>query len=221
MVQHGRVADPPELLVPDVAAWREWLAEHVEEQPGVFLVLAKKGTTEPTSLTYDQALDEALCQGWVDGQVKRRDDATFRTRFTPRRARSLWSQRNVQIVARLTEEGRMRPAGLAEVARAQRDGRWDAAYAGPATIAVPDDLAAALQAQPHAAAVFAVLSSQNRYAVLHRITTAQRPETRLRRLEQLVGLLARGEAPYPQAAPLPAPGSLPGTQPGGGSSDDR
>jgi uncharacterized protein YdeI (YjbR/CyaY-like superfamily) len=195
--------DPPELTVADVAAWRAWLADHVDDQPGVWLVLAKKGTTRPTSLTYGEALEEALCQGWIDGQARTLDAATYRQRFTPRRQRSLWSRRNVEIVGRLTAEGRMRPAGLAEVARARSDGRWDAAYAGPATIAVPADLAAALAADPAAQAVFDVLSGQNRYAILHRVTTAVRPDTRARRIEQSVAMLSRGETPYPQKARPP------------------
>lgn len=190
--------DPPDLLVADVDAWRRWLAEHGDDQRGVFLVLAKKGRPAPTSLTYDQALDEALCVGWIDGQSRRRDDDTYRHRFTPRRRRSLWSQRNRELVARLTAEGRMRPAGVAEVERAQQDGRWEAAYAGPASIEVPDDLAAALRASPPARAAFDRLDGRNRYAVLHRITTALRPQTRARRVTQYVEMLARGETPYPQ-----------------------
>ena len=187
-----------ELTVPDVDAWRAWLAEHVHEQAGVWLLLAKKGTTTPTSLSYAQALQEALCQGWIDGQAKSADEATYRQRFTPRRARSLWSARNVGYVADLVAAGRMQPNGLAEVERAKADGRWDAAYAGPATIQVPDDLAAALAADPAAQAMFATLTGQNRYAVLHRVSTALRPETRARRIEQHVAMLARGETPYPQ-----------------------
>lgn len=194
-------ADPPaltELTVPDVVAWRAWLDDHVQDQAGVWLVLAKKGTTTPTSLTYAQALEEALCHGWIDGQVRARDESTYRQRFTPRRPRSLWSRRNVDLVGRLTAEGRMRPAGLAEVARARADGRWEAAYAGPATIEVPPDLAAALAADPAARVQFDLLSGQNRYAVLHRIEITRRPETRARRIEQTVAMLARGETFYPQ-----------------------
>lgn len=195
----ARVAEQAkELLVPDVDAWRAWLAEHVDEQAGVWLVLAKKGTTTPTSLTYAQALQEALCQGWIDGQATRIDDATYRQRFTPRRARSLWSRRNVGYVAELVAAGRMQPNGLAEVERAKADGRWDAAYAGPATIEVPDDLAAALAAEPAAAALFETLDAQNRYAVLFRVTTAVRPETRARRVARLVSMLARGETVHPR-----------------------
>jgi uncharacterized protein YdeI (YjbR/CyaY-like superfamily) len=188
----------PELVVADAAAWREWLGRHVADSTGVWLVLAKKGTTDPTSLTYDQALDEALCHGWIDGQVLRRDEATYQQRFTPRRARSKWSKRNVGIIERLVAEGRMHPSGLAEVERARADGRWDAAYAGPGSIEVPDDLTAALAAEPRARAWFDVLSAQNRYAVLYRIHDAKRPDTRARRVQQLVAMLARDETPYPQ-----------------------
>jgi uncharacterized protein YdeI (YjbR/CyaY-like superfamily) len=116
--------EPAELIVADAAGWRAWLAAHVEEQAGVWLVLAKKGTTEPTSVTYDQALDEALAHGWIDGLVGRRDDATYRQRFTPRRRRSNWSARNAGRVERLSDEGRMHPSGIAEVERAKADGRW-------------------------------------------------------------------------------------------------
>jgi uncharacterized protein YdeI (YjbR/CyaY-like superfamily) len=195
-------AQLPELIVPDAAAWRVWLAEHHEGSAGVSLVLAKKGTTEPTSLTYDQALDEALCYGWIDGQVQRRDETTYRQRFTRRRSRSSWSKRNVGIVERLRLEGRMHPAGVAEVERAKADGRWEAAYAGSASIEVPPDLAAALAAEPRARAMFEILTAQNRYAVLYRIGTAKRAETRSRRIEQFVAMLARGETVYPQKRAL-------------------
>jgi uncharacterized protein YdeI (YjbR/CyaY-like superfamily) len=195
-------AQLPELIVADAAAWRAWLAEHHEGSAGVSLVLAKKGITEPTSLTYDQALDEALCYGWIDGQVQRRDETTYRQRFTRRRSRSSWSKRNVGIVERLRLEGRMHPAGVAEVERAKADGRWEAAYAGSASIEVPPDLAAALAAEPRARAMFEILTAQNRYAVLYRIDTAKRAETRSRRIEQFVAMLARGETVYPQKRTL-------------------
>lgn len=191
--------EPDELLLPDAAAWRAWLAEHADLPDGVWLVLARKGTVEPTSLSYDQALEEALTQGWIDGQRRRRDDTTSLMRFTPRRPRSLWSQRNVGLVARLVEQDRMQTRGLQEVERAQADGRWAAAYAGPASIEVPDDLASALAAEPAAQALFARLTSQNRFAVLHPVVTAVRPETRARRIAKHVEMLARGQTPYPQA----------------------
>jgi uncharacterized protein YdeI (YjbR/CyaY-like superfamily) len=188
----------PELVVPDAAAWRTWLAGHHADPVGVWLVLAKKGTEKPTSLTYDQALEEALCHGWIDGQAGRRDDATYRQRFTPRRRRSAWSKRNTGIAERLIAEDRMRPAGHAEVQRAKADGRWEAAYAGPASMEVPPDLAEALAAEPKAQAMFEGLNSQNRYAILYRIATAKRAETRARKIEQFVAMLSRGETVHPQ-----------------------
>jgi uncharacterized protein YdeI (YjbR/CyaY-like superfamily) len=191
-----------ELLVTDAAAWRAWLGEHQGDGVGVELVLAKKGTTEPTSLTYEEALDEALCHGWIDGQVRRRDERTFRQRFTPRRARSQWSERNVGHVERLLGEGRMQPAGLAAVERAKADGRWEAAYPGQKAIEAPSDLTTALAAEPRARANFELLSSQNRYAVLYRIHSAKRSETRARRIDQFVAMLARGETLHPQKRAL-------------------
>ncbi|MEU4511254.1 YdeI/OmpD-associated family protein [Nonomuraea wenchangensis] len=192
----------PELTVTDAEAWREWLGRNHDSSEGVWLVLAKQNTTRPTSLTYDQALDEALCHGWIDGRVRRRDEITFCRRFTPRGRRSTWSARNVSIVTRLTSEGRMHPAGTAEVERAKADGRWDAAYAGQAGIEVPADLAAALAANPQAQAMFDILTSQNRYAVVYRVTTAKRAETRARRITQFVDMLARGETIHPQKRAL-------------------
>ncbi len=188
----------PELIVADAAAWRTWLRKHHDDPTGVWLVLAKKGTVEPTSLTYEEALEEALCHGWIDGQAGRRDETTYRQRFTQRRFRSAWSKRNVDKAERLVAEGRMQTAGLAEMERAKADGRWEAAYAGPASIEVPPDLAAALAADPDAQAMFDVLTKQNRYAILYRLTTANRAETRARLLEQFVSMLSRGETLYPQ-----------------------
>ena len=191
-----------DLLVADAAAWRTWLRAHDGDEVGVELVLAKKGTTEPTTLTYEEALDEALCHGWIDGQVRRRDERTFRQRFTPRRARSQWSERNVGHVERLLVEGRMQPAGLAAVERAKADGRWEAAYPGQSKIEVPADLATALAAAPKAKANFELLASQNRYAVLYRIHSAKRSDTRARRTDQFVAMLARGETLHPQKRAL-------------------
>jgi len=193
------------LVVADVAAWRAWLEQHHAHSQGLWLCLAKKDTTEPTSLTYDEALEEALCFGWIDGQVRRLDERTYRQRFTPRRARSAWSKRNVGIVGRLTSEGRMQGAGAAAVDRAKADGRWEAAYSGQAAMEIPHDLATALSAQPAAQAMFEILTSQNRYAVLLRIHNAKRADTRARRIERFVAMLARGETPYPQRRTLPPP----------------
>lgn len=189
----------PELQVADAAAWRAWLDAHEDDPAGVRLVLCRKAGSPDTTLTYDQALDEALCSGWIDGQVGRRDQGSFFQRFTPRRARSAWSARNVGHVGRLVEDGRMRARGAAEVERAKADGRWDAAYAGQATIEVPPDLTAALAADPVARSTFDALTRQNRYAILLRLHSAQRPQTRGRRLEQYVGMLRRGETLHPQA----------------------
>jgi uncharacterized protein YdeI (YjbR/CyaY-like superfamily) len=188
----------PELLVSDNSEWRTWLSRHHSESKGVWLVLAKKGTTEPTTLSYDDALDEAICFGWIDGQLGRRDDATFRRRFTPRNARSPWSQRNVTIAERLLASGRMHRTGEDEVHKAKADGRWQTAYAGQATVEVPDDLKKALIANPQAEAMFDTLTSANRYAVLYRVGNAKRPETRARRIAQFVEMLARGETIHPQ-----------------------
>ncbi len=195
-------ADIPELIVADAAAWRLWLGEHHASRDGVWLVLAKKGVAQPTSLTYAQALEEALCHGWIDGQAAPGDSATYRQRFTPRRSRSRWSARNVGIIGRLRTEGRMHPAGEAEVERAQADGRWDAAYGGAAFSAVPRDLAAALRAQPRAQAMFDILTSQNRYSILFRIGGAKQASTRARRIDQFVTMLARGETVHPQKRTL-------------------
>jgi uncharacterized protein YdeI (YjbR/CyaY-like superfamily) len=191
-------ADDSTLIVADAAAFREWLDAHHDSSDGVWLVLAKKGTTDPTSLTYAQALEEALCHGWIDGQKRTRDAATFVERFTPRRRGSQWSKRNVGIAERLIVAERMRPGGLAEVGRAKADGRWDAAYSGQATATVPDDLAEALAANVDAARMFGALSGANRYAVLYRVETARRADTRERRIEQLIAMLARGETIHPQ-----------------------
>jgi uncharacterized protein YdeI (YjbR/CyaY-like superfamily) len=194
--------DLPELMVADAAAWRKWLGEHHDDGDGVWLVMAKKGVTEPTSLTYPQALEEALCHGWIDGQRDRRDESTFRQLYSPRRSRSLWSKRNVGAVERLIEQGRMHSAGVAEVERAKADGRWEVAYEGQRNIEVPDDLAAALAGQPRARAMFEILTSQNRYAILFRIQGAKRSDTRARRVDEFVGMLARGETIHPQKRTL-------------------
>jgi uncharacterized protein YdeI (YjbR/CyaY-like superfamily) len=178
----------------------EWLAEHHDESPGVWLVLAKKGTSQPTGLPYEQALEEALCHGWIDGQVGRRDEATYRQRFTPRRRRSAWSKRNATIAERLLAEGRMHAAGIEEVERAKAEGRWQTAYAGSASIEVPADLIQALTAEPKAQVTFERLSRQNRYAILYRIATAKRADTRARRIQQFVTMLTRGETIYPQSS---------------------
>ena len=184
--------------MPDGARWRAWLAKHHDSPAGVWLVLAKKETLEPTSLKHDEALEEALCHGWIDGQLRRRDSDTYYQRFSRRRPRSAWSRRNIDMVERLLAEGRMHPAGIAELERARADGRSKAAYAGSASIEVPPDLEAALAGEPKAHKMFEKLSRQNRYAILYRIGTAKRAETRERRIAQFVEMLSRGETVYPQ-----------------------
>jgi uncharacterized protein YdeI (YjbR/CyaY-like superfamily) len=194
--------DLPELTVRDATAWRAWLEAHHEQPDGVWVVLANKGVTEPTSLSYEQAVEEALCFGWIDGQTRAGDGSTHLQRFSPRRSRSRWSKRIVERVARLEAQGRMHPAGRAEVERAKADGRWEEAYPGPATAEVPADLAAALAASPRAKAMFEILTSSNRFAILYQLGDAKRAETRARRLQRFVDMLARGETPYPQKRTL-------------------
>lgn len=187
----------------DASDWHSWLLGNHSESKGVWLVLAKKGTTHPTTLLYDKALDEAICFGWIDGQLGRRDNETFRRRFTPRNARSPWSQRNVAIAERLRVLGRMHRSGEDEVRKAKEDGRWTTAYAGQANVEVPEDLKETLMANPRAQAMFETLTSANRYAILYRIGTAKKIETRVRRIEQFVEMLARGDTIHPQG-PRPA-----------------
>lgn len=191
--------DLEELLVPDPGAWRAWLEEHHDTSPGVWLVLTKKGGTR-TTMTWATAVDEALCFGWIDGQARRRDDETSLQRMTPRRPRSMWSARNVGHIDRLEREGRMTPAGRAAVEAAKADGRWDAAYAPPSEAVVPDDLLAAIAADPAAQAMFEVLTKTNRYALIHRLGQVKRAETRERRIGEFVAMLARQETVYPQRA---------------------
>jgi len=174
------------------AAWETWLEAHHADERGVWLKFAKKGTGV-TTVDYGQALDVALCFGWIDGQVQRFDETYYLQRFTPRTKRSRWSKINREHVARLEKEKRMRPAGLAAVEAAKADGRWDAAYDSASTATVPDDLQAELDANPKAAEFFATLSSANRYAILYQIQDAKRPETRARRIAKYVGMCERGE----------------------------
>lgn len=193
------MADLLELLVPDAPAWRSWLEQHHDVSPGVWLVLTKKGGTA-TQLTYDGALQEALCFGWMDGQGRRRDEATSLQRMTPRTARSRWSARNVGLVAELEAAGRLHPAGEAAIAAARADGRWAAAYDGPATAVPPADLLAAVAAVPEAQAMWDVLTSTNRFALIHRHGALKRADTRERRIGEYVEMLARQETPHPQRA---------------------
>ncbi|MFF9351562.1 YdeI family protein [Streptomyces sp. NPDC014734] len=173
-----------------------WLGEHHAASSGAWLRLRKK-RPGISSLDYAQALDVALCYGWIDGQKAKVDEEWWMQRFTPRRPRSRWSKVNRGKVAALIEQGRMRPPGLAEIERAKADGRWEAAYDGSRTASVPDDLAAALQAVPVAQAAFETLNRQNRYAILYRVHDAKKPETRTRRIAKYVAMLANGETIHP------------------------
>lgn len=191
------VPDPTVVSFTDQEAWCSWLqANHADAPAGVWLRIAKKGA--PTQgVTYAEALDVALCYGWIDGQKKGLDAAAWLQRFTPRRARSVWSKINCAKAESLIALGAMQTSGLAEVERAKSDGRWEAAYDGQRTATVPDDLAAALAAEPGAEEFFGALDSQNRYAILHRLMTAKRPETRARRIATFVEMLAKGEKLHP------------------------
>jgi uncharacterized protein YdeI (YjbR/CyaY-like superfamily) len=198
----------PVLPFADAAAFERWLAAEHARASVVWIKHAKKASGVAT-VTWTEAVDVALCYGWIDGQAKSLDDAWYLQRYTPRRAASPWSKINRQRVARLIGDGRMRPAGLAEVERAKADGRWDAAYDSPATATVPADLAAALARNKRAATAFAALDATNRYAVLHRLMTATLPATRARRLATFVEMLAAGKTLHPRRHPKPKPKPMP------------
>ncbi|MFY1623200.1 YdeI/OmpD-associated family protein [Micromonospora sp. WMMD735] len=195
-------AELDELVVPDADALRAWLSAHHDTSPGVWLALTRKGGTV-TTLTWQQAVDEGLCFGWIDGQARKRDQESSWIRFTPRRARSIWSQRNVAHVARLEEQGRMQPPGRAAVEAAKADGRWAAAYAPPSEVEVPSDLLAAVAADPAAQAMFDVLTRTNLFALVHRLNAVKRAQTRERKIAEFVAMLARHETPHPQRARPP------------------
>ncbi|MFV2102322.1 YdeI/OmpD-associated family protein [Micromonospora sp. LOL_024] len=194
--------DLDELIVADADSLRDWLSANHGSSPGVWLALTRRGGTV-TTLTWQQAVDEALCFGWIDGQGRKRDQETSWIRFTPRRPRSSWSQRNVAHVARLQAQGRMLPAGRAAVEAAKADGRWAAAYAPPSEAEVPADLLAAIAADPAAQAMFDVLTKTNRFALIHRLDAVKRPQTRERKIGEFVAMLARHETTYPQKVKPP------------------
>lgn len=179
-------------LFKSAKAFEVWLKKNHATSDGLWLKIAKRGSNE-TSVTYPEAVEIALCWGWIDGQKKSLDDQHYLQRFTPRRARSVWSRINVNKVQALIDAGRMQAPGEAQVAAAKADGRWARAYDGARTSTVPEDLQAALEAEPAAKTFFASINASNRYAILWRIQTAARAETRARRIAQLVGMLARGE----------------------------
>ena len=188
--------DLPVLAFSSQKAWETWLKRQDMTSRGLWVKLAKKGSGFD-SVTYVEAVEVALCYGWIDGQANRLDDDFYLQRFTPRRARSKWSKINRDRAEKLIARGAMKAAGMREVERARADGRWDAAYDAPTTATVPDDLRVELEKNNKARSFFATLNATNRYAILHRIQDAKRPETRARRIEKFVAMLERGEKIYP------------------------
>ena len=190
------MADAERFQPATLAEWHEWLATHHDRGSGVWVV-TWRASSGRARVAYEDLIREALCWGWIDGQKRGLDATHWLQKFTPRKPKSLWSKINRDKALALIASGAMQPAGLAEVERAQADGRWDAAYAGSKTITVPDDLAAALAADKRAAACFATLNAANRFAVLFRVHTAKKAETRAKRIAQFVAMLARGEPLHP------------------------
>lgn len=177
-------------------AWEDWLAQHGDASAGVWLRLAKKGAEQAT-LSYAQALESALCHGWIDGQKRAENEEYWLQRFTRRSAKSLWSKINKEKAEALIATGRMRPPGMQEIAKAKKDGRWEKAYTSASNSTVPEDFQRALDANPKARTFFASLNSRNRYALLFRIQNAKKPETRARKIDEFVGMLSRGETFHP------------------------
>ncbi|MFN8487534.1 MAG: YdeI/OmpD-associated family protein [Caldilineaceae bacterium] len=194
--KQGKSNNLPILLFENPQAWATWLAEHQATSPGVWLQIAKKGAGY-TSVTYAEALEVALCYGWIDGQKRSHDETSFLQKFTPRSPKSIWSKINRKKAEALIQNGQMQPAGLAAIERAKQNGQWDAAYDSHSNATVPDDFQAALEQNAEAKAFFATLNSNNRYAILFRIQTAKKAETRAKRIEQFVQMLERHEKIYP------------------------
>ena len=184
--------DAPPAFFSDARAFEAWLKRNHAASAGLWLKIAKRGASEP-SVTYPEAVEVALCWGWIDGQKKRLDEQHYLQRFTPRRARSLWSKINTEKAEALMQAGRMQAPGHAQIEAAKADGRWARAYDGASASTIPEDLLAALEAEPKAQAFFATIDAASRYAVLWRIQTAVKAETRAQRIAQLVAMLARGE----------------------------
>ena len=185
----------PVIPFADAADWERWLDEHHEDAPGLWLKLAKKDS-QVASVTYAQAVELALCFGWIDGQKGAYDESWWLQRFTPRGSRSRWSRINREKAEELERDGRLRPAGLREVQRARADGRWEAAYESQSRATVPEDLQRELDRDPAARAFFESLESHNRYAILYRVHEAKRPETRARRIARFMEMLRAGEKPH-------------------------
>ena len=192
--------DLPVRAFPTARDWNKWLCQHHADRPGIWVRLFKQGSGAE-SITYAEAVEGALCYGWIDGQARGYDDRSHLQRFTPRRRRSPWSKINRERVARLMREKRMQPAGLHEVARAKADGRWDAAYDSPSRSTVPADFVTALTRNKKAQTFFKTLNRQNVYAICFRLHAAKKPETRARRIAQFVAMLAEGRTIHPGASP--------------------
>jgi uncharacterized protein YdeI (YjbR/CyaY-like superfamily) len=188
--------DLPMMLFEAPEQWEAWLKENHAASPGVRLKIAKKGTGQK-SVTYAEALDVALCYGWIDGQLQALDASFYLQRFTPRRQRSVWSKVNTEKAAALIAQGRMQPAGLKAIEAAKQDGRWAAAYDSQSRAVVPDDFQAELEKNPKAKAFFATLNGVNRYAICYRIQTARKPETRRARIEKFIAMLNENQTIYP------------------------
>ncbi len=188
--------DPPILPFKDKKSWKTWLEKNHASSKGVWLKLAKKGSGTP-SVTYPEALEAALCYGWIDGQKKPFDESWWLQKFTPRGPKSIWSKINREKAEALIQSGEMKPAGLKAIEAAKKDGRWESAYASQSKAEVPEDLQAELDRNPKAKAFFETLKGANRYAILFRIHNAKKPETRAKRIQQFIGMLERGETVYP------------------------
>jgi uncharacterized protein YdeI (YjbR/CyaY-like superfamily) len=188
--------DPEEMAFPSTEHWHAWLAREGDRSAGLWMKIAKKGAPEPT-ISYAEALEVALCFGWIDGQKRGHDECYWLQRFTPRTPASKWSKINTEKAAALIDAGRMQPAGMREVERAKADGRWDRAYAGQRDASVPADLRAALDASPAASEFFETISGANRYAILYRIGSVKRPETRAKKIAQYVQMLAEHKTIHP------------------------
>jgi uncharacterized protein YdeI (YjbR/CyaY-like superfamily) len=193
--------DLPVIAFKSQKAWETWLASQSSASKGLWLKLAKK-SSGIASVSQQEAIDTALCYGWIDGQLDAFNENYWLIRFTPRKPKSKWSEKNRTRALRLIEQGKMKPAGLKEIERAKADGRWDAAYASQSTVTIPDDLRAALAKDKKAARIFETLDSANRYAILYRVHSAKKAETRAKRIETYVSMLKRGETIHPRKSKL-------------------
>jgi len=188
--------DPPIISFGSQAEWREWLEQNHTLESGIWLQFYKKGSGTP-SVSYAQALDEALCHGWIDGQLKRGDENFYLQKFTPRRKKSMWSKRNIEHIARLEQDGKMAPPGWKEVEAARADGRWDSSYDSPGNMTIPEDLLIELSKEPASLAFFESLNRANKYAISWRLQSAGKPEIREKRLKSILEMMAKGEKFHP------------------------